>query len=393
MLHTPHTMAIPLAQRLQVVQTPIMGFVQELIQSNPGTISLGQGLVHYGPPPEVLRAAWRAVQDSAHHKYGFVTGMAALREALLDKLTRENALSPGYEVVVTAGSNMAFFIAMHAITDPGDEIILLRPFYFNHQMAAQIISCTPVVVSCDEGFMPRLDAIERAITPRTRAVVTISPNNPTGVVYPEALLRAINDLCRTRGIYHISDEAYEYFTFDGARHYSPGATPGAAGHTISLFSLSKAYGMAGWRLGYMAAPPELLPALRKIQDTNLICAPLPIQVAALAALEAGAQYCRNYLRPMDTVRQLVLQALEGLGSRVHVSCAQGAFYVFARLRTELTDTLLLRRLIEEHGVAIIPGSTFGQSDGTYIRIAYGALEKETVQAAMGRLCAGLRSLI
>lgn len=386
-------MSISPARRLQAVQTPIMGFVQELIEKNPGTISLGQGVSHYGPPQDVLEAAAKAARSSSHFRYGYVKGTASLREALRDKLTRENALSPGFEIVVTAGSNMAFFEAILAITDPGDEIILLRPFYFNHQMAAQMTSCVPVIVSCADDFSPDLDAIESAITPRTRAIVTISPNNPTGVVYSEQDLVAINTLCRERGIYHVSDEAYEYFTYDGARHYSPGATSGASGHTISLFSFSKAFGMAGWRLGYMATPPELVPALRKIQDTNLICAPLPIQSAAEAALQVGSEYCLSYARPMNDVRKLVLNALGTLGDRISVSRSLGAFYVFARLETELTDTVLLRRLIEQHRVAVIPGSTFGQTDGTCIRIAYGALQKETVEAAMDRLCEGLRSLI
>ncbi len=386
-------MSISPARRLQVVQTPIMGFVQELIEKNPGTISLGQGVSHYGPPEQVLAAATRAAKSSDHFRYGYVKGTVELRGALREKLTRENALSPGYDIVVTAGSNMAFFEAILAMTDPGDEIILLRPFYFNHEMAAQMASCVPVVVSCTDGFAPDLDAIERAITPRTRAIVTISPNNPTGVVYSEEDLVAINRLCRDRGIYHISDEAYEYFTYNGARHYSPGATEGASRHTISLFSFSKAFGMAGWRLGYMAVPPELVPALRKIQDTNLICAPLPIQSAAVAALQVGSEYCMSFVRPMNEVRRLVLSALESLGSRISVSRSLGAFYVFARLETELSDTVLLERLIERHRVAVIPGSTFGQTDGTYIRIAYGALQKETVEAAMDRLCEGLRILI
>ena len=151
--------------------------------------------------------------------------------------------------------------------------------------------------------------------------------------------------------------------------------------------------MAGWRLGYMATPPELVPALRKIQDTNLICAPLPIQAAAEAALQVGSGYCLSFVRPMNDVRKLVLSALGTLGDRISASHSLGAFYVFARLETKLSDTVLLRRLIEQHRVAVIPGSTFGQSDGTYIRIAYGALQKETVEAAMDRLCEGLRSLI
>ena len=396
MVGLPNTtafMAITPSNRLQVVQTPIVGYVQELIETNPGTISLGQGVSHYGPPKSVVQAAAGAVRDGMHDRYGFVIGTEQLRSAVEQKLTEENRIDPGSAVVVTAGSNMAFFETVLAITDPGDEVILLRPYYFNHLMAAQMANCVPVVVATDDDFQPDIEAIEQAITPRTRAIVTISPNNPTGVVYSKEKLVKINTLCGERGIYHISDEAYEYFTYGGAQHYSPGSISGASGHTVSIYSFSKAFGMAGWRIGYAAMPPSLVPAVRKIQDTNLICAPLPIQVAATAALEVGAGYCRGFVGPMGTVRRLVLDSLQGLGSRVQMSSADGAFYVFAKLNTDLADTAILQRLIEDHGVAVIPGSTFGQSEGTYLRIAYGALLQETVEVAMDRLCTGLRSIL
>ena len=386
-------MTVSPSRRLQAVQTPIMGYVQELIEQHPGTVSLGQGVAHYGPPDAVAEAAVSALRDGKHDRYGFVVGMARLRTAIRRKLTRENTLDPGYEVVVTAGSNMAFFETILAITDPGDEIILLRPYYFNHLMAAQMANCVPVVVATNDDFQPDHSALAEAITPRTKAIVTISPNNPTGVVYPRETLEAINALCQDRDIYHISDEAYEYFTYGGATHYSPGTTPGAARHTVSIYSFSKAFGMAGWRIGYMAAPPDLVPAIRKIQDTNLICASLPIQSAAIAALDVGAGYCRDFVGSLDAVRCLVLESLQDLGSNVQASRAEGAFYVFTRLKTNLADITILRKLIQNHGVAIIPGSTFGQNQGTYLRIAYGSLLKETVEVAMDRLCAGLRAIL
>ena len=332
------------------------------------------------------------LQETGRHLYGNVTGMRALIEAFGEKLSRENHLDGSYEVVVTAGSNMAFFEALLAITDPGDEVILLSPYYFNHEMATRIANCTPVVVPTSERFEPNINAIAAAITAKTRAVVTISPNNPTGAVYDEGLLRAVNGLCGERGVYHISDEAYEYFTFDGAAHFSPGAVSGSSAHTISLFSLSKAYGMAGWRLGYMALPANLVPAIRKIQDTNLICAPIPSQIAALGALDIGSAYCRQYLASMAQVRTLVLDALESLGPRVRCAPSRGAIYVFVELDTHLDAIELTTRLIEEYRVAVIPGSTFGARE-TFVRIAYGALQKETVAAAMERLGHGLSAIL
>ncbi|HQT95301.1 MAG TPA: aminotransferase class I/II-fold pyridoxal phosphate-dependent enzyme [Thermoanaerobaculaceae bacterium] len=232
--------------RMQMVQTPVIPVVGRLIRDNPGTISLGQGVVGYPPPPEALEAVARFAADPDNHMYGPVEGIPALLDAIAAKLAADNAiaLTDDSRIVVTAGGNMAFANAVLAITDPGDEVILLEPYYFNHRMAVTIAGCRPIAVPTDAAHQPVVSRIEAAITSRTRAVVTVSPNNPSGAVYPEATLRAINALCRERGVYHVHDEAYEYFVYDGARHVSPASEPGAAGHTISLFSLSKSYGFA-----------------------------------------------------------------------------------------------------------------------------------------------------
>ncbi len=175
---------------------------------------------------------------------------------------------------------MAFFNAVLAIADPGDEIILLAPYYFNHEMALAMLNCRARVVPLDRDYQIDIEAVRGAVNEKTRAVVTISPNNPSGAVYPRAALTAINALCRERGLYHIHDEAYEYFIYDGAEHFSPGSLPGAGEHTISLYSLSKAYGFASWRIGYMVAPEPMFEAIRKAQDTILICPPVVSQYAA-----------------------------------------------------------------------------------------------------------------
>ncbi len=380
------------AARLAGVQAPVMGLVADLIHQHPGTISLGQGVAHFGPPEAVLRHVQDYIRTPPAHGYGYGTGRMKLRAAIAEKLRVENQLDSEFEVVVTAGSNMAYFEAMLAITDPGDEAILLAPYYFNHEMAVGIADCRPVIVQLGPSFVPDVDTIKAHLSPRTRAIVTVSPNNPTGVVYPASLLQEINRLCGENGIYHISDEAYEYFTFDGTKHFSPGATPGAVGHTISLYSFSKSYGMAGWRLGYMALPAHLLPAVKKIQDTNVICAALASQHAALAALEAGPGYCRQYLAGFDEVRKLVLDSLASLGPRLQVASAKGAFYVFMNLNTTLTSYAVCERLIKEYRVAVIPGSTFGHVMPS-IRIAFGNLKKDAIMEGMDRLCIGLHALL
>ena len=171
--------------------------------------------------------------------------------------------------MVTAGGNNAFIATVLALGDPGDEFILPVPYYFNHEMAITMANCRPVLVPTDANYQLDLAALRAAITPRTRAIITVSPNNPTGAVYPAAALRAVNQLCAERGIFHLSDEAYESFVYDGAEHFSAASLDGSAPHTISLYSLSKAYGFASWRIGWMVFPEKLEAAMRKIQDTLL----------------------------------------------------------------------------------------------------------------------------
>lgn len=377
------------------VQAPIVAVVGDLIRQVPGTISLGQGVVHFGPPPAAISIAREAAANPDTHAYQDGAGDPALLGAIEHKLRRDNGIdvARGSRVVVTAGGNMAFQHAVLAITSPGDEVILPVPFYFNHEMAIQIAGCTPVRVMTDARYQLDVDAIGAAITPRTRAIVTVSPNNPTGAVYPEASLRAINRLCREHGLYHISDEVYEYFTYGGASHVSPGAFDGAHEYTISMFSLSKAYGFAGWRIGYMAYPEALEPAIAKVQDTILVCPPVISQAAAVAAMEVGPAYCRRHLGALAEIRDIVGAELRSLEPLCTVPPADGAFYCFIRVNADADPMTVTERLIREHRVAVIPGTAFGINEGCYFRVAYGALQKETVAEGIGRLVGGLRKIL
>ncbi|MDA1274700.1 MAG: pyridoxal phosphate-dependent aminotransferase [Verrucomicrobia bacterium] len=382
-------------KRMEAVQSPIIPVVGELIRDNPGTISLGQGVVYYGPPEESRSEIQNFWSDPENQKYKLVQGISPLIELVAGKLESENQieLNSANAVVITAGGNLAFMNAVLAITDPGDEIILQIPYYFNHEMAVAMAGCRAVLVETDENYQLRVDAIRSAITPKTRAVVTISPNNPTGAVYPEESLREVNALCRERGLYHIHDEAYEYFTYDGAVHFSPASIDGSAGHTISLFSLSKAYGFASWRIGYMVIPEHLLVSVKKIQDTLLICPPVISQYAAVGALKAGRPYCSSQQSAIVKVRQLLLSELRGIQSFCTAPITTGAFYFLLRLNTKEGPMDLVKTLVRDHKVAAIPGTAFGIEDVCTLRVAYGALETGKATEAVGRLLQGLKTIL
>lgn len=382
-----------LSARVDAVQSPIIPMIGDLIRQHPGTLSLGQGVVSYGPPPEALARLTTFHQDSEVHQYKAVQGIPPLVDAIAHKLEAENQLllESRDQILVTAGGNMAFMNAVLAILDPGDEIILQTPYYFNHEMAITLANGRPICVPTDPNYQLQLGRIEAAITDRTRAIVTVSPNNPSGAVYSQADLQAVNRLCRDRNLYHISDEAYEYFTYDGAEHISPGRFDPHQTHTISLFTLSKAYGFASWRIGYMVIPLHLREAVRKIQDTLLICPPVISQSVAIGALQVGREYCQRHLAAIDHKRSLAQQALQSLEG-LAVPTGLGAFYLLIKVNSPLSDMTLVKQLIRNYGVAVIPGSTFGIKAGCYFRIAYGALSAQAMAQAIDRLVQGLEGI-
>ncbi len=389
---------MPHSRRLQAVQTPVIPVIAELMRAHPGAISLGQGVVNYGPPLAAIAEIERFLAEPANHKYQGASGTPELLERIAFKLEEENNVRVGVEhgarLMVTAGGNQAFFNVALAILDPGDEVIMPAPYYFNHEMAVTMANARPISAPTDANFQLDLEALRAAITPRTRAILTVSPNNPSGAVYPESALRAVNALCAKHGLYHINDEAYEYFTYDSARHFSPASIPGASAHTISLFSMSKAYGFASWRIGWMVFPAGLESALQKVQDTLIICPPVIAQYAALGAMREGRPFVREKVQALAQTRSMVRRELSELerAGLAEIPPASGALYFLLRLRSRLKPLDYAKRLIREHGVAAIPGDAFGLTQGCSLRIAYGALEPATAREGIGRLVAGVQAI-
>jgi aspartate/methionine/tyrosine aminotransferase len=395
------------AERLGRVLRPVIPELGALARQTPGTLSLAQGMVAWGPPPQVAEVLAQALgAGSDLDRYGPVAGDPQLLEAVAAALAADGVELAGADLWVSAGSNMAFHAIAQVLCEgpPAEpsEVILPLPTYFNHVMAIQLAGGLPVPV--DAGLVPDPGRLAAAITPRTRAIVTVSPNNPSGVVMPRAALEAINWLCADRGLLHISDEAYGQFVYGDVPHWSPAALPGAAAHTVTLQSLSKAYGMAGWRVGFMAAPAAFSEALAKVQDTVLICPPRLIQRAATAALAAGPAWCRPRIAALAQRRAQLLVAVaaahgQGLPLRL-LAEPDGAFYGLLALdpaaaaAAGLTGERLMRRLVLEHRVAAVCGESFGYgAERPVLRLSYGLLGEAELEEALGRLMAGIRALL
>ena len=381
------------ARRLAQVQQPVIPVMADLMQRTPGTLSLGQGMVHWGPPDQARVAALEALADPDPrlHRYGPVAGEAELRNTLREWLQQEHQLDlSGSELLITAGSNMAFNAVAQVLCDPGDELILPVPYYFNHEMAIRLAGGIPVAVQA--GVVPDPDQLAAAITPRTKAIVTISPNNPSGTVFPRPVLEAINQLCADRGLVHLHDEAYALFGHGGVEVWSPGSAASSGSHTLTLGSLSKSHGMAGWRIGWAVVPPELMRDLAKIQDTILIHPPHLNQRVAVAALASGGDWCRGQIRGLDKRRQQMLQALDRPGAPWRLLAQpNGAFYGLLELESSLSSDEAMERLILEHRVALVSGSSFGLT-GCCLRLSYGMLAEAELGEALERLVGGLQQL-
>lgn len=382
------------AQRLGAVLSPVIPQVSALMRQRPDCLSLAQGMVGWGPPAAVGTAVAAALvaPPAELHRYGPMAGDGELLEAVRRELEERRGLDLAEStLLVTAGSNMAFHAVVQALCDPGDEVLVPLPWYFNHAMAIQLAGGIPVPVA--GGLVPDPSHLAAAIGPRTRAIVTVSPNNPSGVVIPPAVLSAINHLCAEHGLLHLSDEAYAAFVHGAVPHHSPGSAPGSGAHTASFFSLSKSHGMAGWRIGFAAVPRALLDPLTKVQDTVLICPPRLTQRAAVAALAEGPAWVAERVRSLQPRRQQLLAAVARAEGLAVVGEPDGAFYALVEAPWTGEEEELLAHLVLGHGVAALPGGSFGlppRSGRVILRLSYGLLGEAELADAMVRLANALR---
>ena len=406
--------------RIVDTDDPIVAQMRRLVQAVEGTASLAQGIVYYPPPEQVLARVRAALDDPATQKvlnsYGADEGVLELRKALCDKLARENGLDD-VDVFVTHGAQQAFANVVISLMDPDDEAVLFAPYYFNHKMAVQMC-CRPesvVIGGYQEGTLrPDVAWLEELLLARSRdgvrppkMVVVVNPSNPTGVLLPKEDLQEISDLCKSHGIWLVVDNTYEHFVYDGNEHSCVGGR-----HVVNIFSFSKAFGMMGWRQGYLAydhdaglaegdaslalrsldeANPGLGWSILKVQDTVPICATILSQYASLGALEAGRGWVEEKVRMLDVNRRMVLEAVGCLGEE-HIAPSQGAIYVFCRLpEKHQDDQQVVEWLVRRHKVCVIPGSSCGAPG--YVRIAFGNLSADECREACGRLRAGLVELL
>jgi arginine:pyruvate transaminase len=335
--------------------------------------------------PEILAAMQRSV-DAGHLGYTPMAGTPALRRAIAARVSARAQVPAGHEnVIVTAGGQGALFAAMMAALDPGQACVVLDPYYASFCVTVRAVSAEPVVVPTrpEDGFQPDAAAVEAALTPSTRAILINTPNNPTGAVYARDRLERLAELCIRRDLWLISDELYDSQVHDG-EHLSPRDLPGMAERTMLVGSMSKGFAMTGARIGWLVAPAEAVARLTDLALATTYGLPGFIQDSALHALTACAAQESEVARRYRCRRDVALAAL-GNGSVVRVVPPQGGMYVMLDIRgTGLDGNGFAARLLEEEGIAVMPGESFGAAAAGHIRVAL-TISEEALGPAMSRI--------
>lgn len=348
-------------------------------------ISLGIGEPDFDTPEPIVQAGIEALKRGETH-YTSNSGLIELRRALAEHLERMygQTYDPVNEILVTVGVSEALYLAFAATLDPGDEVIIPEPCFVSYAPEVVFAGGTPVIVptTVENNFQVTAEAITAAITPRTKALLIGYPNNPTGAVMSRERLNEIAAVVKQHDLLVISDEIYDRLVY-GVEHVCVPSLPGMYSRTILLQGFSKAYAMTGWRIGYIAAPAELLEMMRKVHQYTIMSAPSVSQYAALAALREGETYVQEMAAEYDRRRRLIVDGLNEIG----LSCfePQGAFYAFPSIEiTGMDGTEFAETLLQEERVALIPGSAFGEAGKGYVRCSY-ATAYEKIEEALERL--------
>jgi aspartate/methionine/tyrosine aminotransferase len=348
----------------------VQGFTESVIRemtrvvNQHGGVNLAQGMPNFAPPKEVLDAAHRAI-DGDFHQYAITWGTPSLRRAIADKYRAfyGMAIEPDLHVTVCCGSTETMLSTLLAVLNPGDEVIIFEPFYENYGPGCIISGAVPRFVPLEPPhFTFDPDRLRQAVTPRTKAIVFNSPNNPTGKVFSRAELQVIADLCLRHDLLAITDEIYEHIVYDGLGHTPIATLPGMAERTITISGISKSYSVTGWRVGYAVAPPDISVGIRRAHDFVTVGAPHPLQEAAVTALRLPEPYYVYLRESYQARRDLLWRYIESAGFVAWKP--EGAYYILTDVAHFMKqvgvedDTAFAMYLIKEIGVATVPGSSF-----------------------------------
>jgi len=374
---------------------------KQLRGSGVDVISLTAGEPDFSTPRHVKDSAIRAIEGDFTH-YTANQGTRELVDAIIQKFDRENDLRFGPDqVLVSTGAKQSIYNVLQAICNPGDEVIILSPYWVSYPEMVKLADAIPIIVKSGiaEGFRPDVKKIREAITPRTKAIILNSPGNPSGIAYSRGELSSLAGAIQETGIFVISDEIYEKVIFDQNKHYSIGAFDNVRDQVITVNGVSKAYAMTGWRIGFAGGPGAVMQVAAKVQSQATSNANSIAQKATVAALNGDQSETHRMTEEFQKRRDLVWACLSEI-PRLELVRPEGAFYILlgvgrfygrsASGRTINNSTTMADYLLERHGVALVPGIAFGADD--CVRLSY-ACSRTELQRGLEKISGGLRQLL
>ncbi len=374
-----------LAERVQNLKPSGIRKFFDIVATMKDVISLGIGEPDFNTPERILQAGIRSLQNGETH-YTSNSGTLELRRGIATYLEQRYGIEydPNSELVISVGVSEALYLALTALLDPGEEVIVSTPCFVAYQAEVILAGGIPVEVPTleDDDFQIRPETIEAAITPRTKAILIGFPNNPTGVVASKKCLLELQDIANRYDLAVISDELYDQLVY-GVPHVCFAALPGARQRTLLLGGFSKNYAMTGWRIGFAAGPSEMIQGLLRIHQYTIMCAPTMAQAAALEALTSGQEYVDQMVDEYNRRRELIVGGLNQLG--LTTIEPHGAFYAFPKITIAgMDDEIFAQMLLEEERVAVVPGSAFGLGGEGFVRCSY-ATAYERIEEALHRI--------
>ena len=375
-----------LCRRVQDVPPSGIRKFFDIVSEMKDAISLGVGEPDFDTPWTINDAAIYSVRRGRTHYTGNA-GLMELRVQIAEYMDSRFGVkyNPKNEIFVTIGASEGIDVALRTMLEPGDEVLLPDPSYVSYSPGVIFAGGVPVPVVTREEDEFRLtpEALRRAITPKTKALILPYPNNPTGAVMNREQMEAIADVLRDTDIFVISDEIYAELTYNGHQHVSFASIDGMWERTVTLNGFSKAFAMTGWRLGYACGPKEIISVMLKVHQYAIMCAPTASQYAALEALKSGMEsdyaIVKQMKRTYDRRRRIMLDAYNEMG----LSCFEprGAFYTFPCIKkTGLTSQEFAERLLREQKVAVVPGTAFGESGEGFVRCSYATATEKVIEA-------------
>lgn len=341
-------------------------------------VSLGVGIPYYPAPPHIhTRAEEQLNKKPDIDKYTLLIGLPSLRKIFSEKATQELGftVTPD-EVLVTPGSMGGLLYTMLALVDPGDEVILPSPYFSSHgeQIAIAEGKAVPVAMIKDntEGFRLDLEKIEGAITKKTKAILVNNPQNPTGALFPKKDLLDLAEIIKRHNLYLITDEVYDYLVFDGLPYFNIATVKELWPKVIRCCSLSKKYGMMGWRIGFLQTNRNLLMHILKVHDATIVCAPHISQEAAIAALSGPQDCVAEHVAGLLKNREAICQRLDHLSDLFQYVKPRGTYYVFPKYKLNLKSIEMAKKLLYEAGVVTVPGIGFGPEGENHLRLSFGS---------------------